>query len=100
MRELVLSSNSELQGNAETLDGHDRDTADQRADRKVDHGVLLSVFRHNAHNHECRERSDKGDIDEERCCQQSLNLFTHVTWRRIPESRQQTGHPYLKERAK
>ena len=41
--ELVVASKSELEGNAESLDGHDGDGADKRADAEVDQRVLLAV---------------------------------------------------------
>lgn len=43
MRELVVSGKRELQGNAESLDSHDRDRANRGADGQENERVLLSM---------------------------------------------------------
>lgn len=45
--ELVVSGKGELQGNAQGLDGHDRDGAGQGADAQIDQRVLLSIHGRN-----------------------------------------------------
>lgn len=42
--ELVIASQGQLDGNSKSLDRHDRNRSDSRADRKVDEGVLLSIL--------------------------------------------------------
>lgn len=62
MRELVVATQCELQGNAKALDGHDRYGADGRADADVDHWVLLPVYRRNLVNHDQGEDGHNRDI--------------------------------------
>lgn len=50
--ELVLARQRELQSDSKAFDRHDRHTADQRADREVDHRVGLAVLWNDANDHE------------------------------------------------
>lgn len=65
IRELVLASKRELDGNTKALDGHDRDGAHERADREVDHGVGGAVPGHYAEDHKGAEDGNEGNVDEE-----------------------------------
>lgn len=47
------------------LDSHDRDTADERADREVDHGVLVAIHGDDLVNHVKRKDRDDTQIEEE-----------------------------------
>lgn len=55
LSELVVAPQCELQGNTESLDRHDRDGANSRADRNVNERVLLSVQRSYPVDHDGRE---------------------------------------------
>ena len=53
--ELVVSAQAELQCDTKTFDRHDGDGADRGADADEDHGILLSVDRGNAVDHDDSE---------------------------------------------
>ena len=52
MRELVVAGEGEFDGDAETLDGHDGDTADEGADGDVDNGVCATITGHDRVDHD------------------------------------------------
>lgn len=66
-----MAGKSKLKGNAESLDGHDGDGADSRANRKVDESVLLAMNRGDLVNHE-NGKSDNSDSVEEKACKNVL----------------------------
>ena len=45
LSELIVAPQGKFQGNAKGFDGHDGDGANGRANRDVDEGVSLSVYR-------------------------------------------------------
>lgn len=67
MSELVVASKSQLDGNANTLDGHDGDGSDGAADGNIDERVLASITRAYAIDHDGREDNDQQHIEEEAC---------------------------------
>jgi hypothetical protein len=67
MGELVVAGQSKLERDSEALDSHDRDAADSRAYRQVDHRVALSVNGRYFVNHDSREYGDYEAINHETC---------------------------------
>ena len=63
--ELVVAGKRELEGDAKSLDGHDRDGADSRADGQVDESILLAVDRRNLVDHEDGEADDRDSVEKE-----------------------------------
>ena len=62
-----MAAESHLNGDAEALDGHDRDGADGAADAEVDHRVLLAVQRRDAVDHDEGEECHNDAVEEEAC---------------------------------
>jgi hypothetical protein len=62
---LVLSSHSQFHRNSESLDRHNRNSADSRANRQVNKGVLLpvlgcnSIYHNDCKNHHCGAEQQK-----------------------------------------
>lgn len=52
MAELIVAGKGQLQGNAESLDGHDRDGSHEGADAEVDERVPLPVDGRDLVDHE------------------------------------------------
>jgi hypothetical protein len=67
MGELVVTGKGQLDGNTDTLDGHDGDGADGAADGNIDQRVLASITRAHAVDHDSREDDDQQHIEEEAC---------------------------------
>lgn len=67
MGELVVAGESQLQGDAEGLDGHDRHGSHEGADAEVDERVLLSVDGRDFVDHEDGEGSDRNGVNQETC---------------------------------
>lgn len=65
MSELVISGESQLDGDTDTLDRHDGHTSDGAADGNVDEGVLASITRAYPVDHDCRKDNDQQDVEEE-----------------------------------
>lgn len=65
MSELVVSSQSELEGNTKGLDSHDGDGAHAGADRDVDHGVGQTVHWGDFVDHEGRVHSHHKGVEKE-----------------------------------
>lgn len=65
--ELVVTGKGQLDGNTDTLDGHDGDGADGAADGNIDQRVLASITRAHAVDHDSREDDDQQHIEEEAC---------------------------------
>lgn len=59
-----MAGKGKLKGNSESLDGHDRDRADSRADRKVDEGILLAMDGSNLVNHENGKRDNRDGVEQ------------------------------------
>lgn len=61
MSELIVARKGELEGDAKSLDGHDRDGADRRTDRQVNDRVLLAVDGSDLVDHnDCEDDDRKG----------------------------------------
>lgn len=72
--ELVVAGKSKLEGDSESLDRHDGDGADGRADRKVDECILLAVNRGNLVDHDEREDDDGDGVEKESCNLESVGV--------------------------
>lgn len=65
MGELVVTSKGKLQSNTESLDGHDGDRSDGRADREVDEGVPPAVDGGNLVDHKDGECDNSDGVEKE-----------------------------------
>lgn len=65
MRELIVPSKGQLQGDTESLDGHDRYGSHEGADAQVNEWVLLSVDGRDLVDHENGESRDRDGIYQE-----------------------------------
>jgi hypothetical protein len=65
--QLVVPRDSQLQGDSECLDGHDRYASHQGTNGEVNHWVFRSVFRDDFDDHVGREDCDTCDVEEETC---------------------------------
>lgn len=61
--ELIVAGKGELEGNAKSLDGHDGDGADGRANGEVNEGVLLPVDRGDLVNHKNGKADDCNGVE-------------------------------------
>ena len=64
MRQLVVSVERELERDAECLDAHHRDRADERADGEVDERRALAVHWHHLPDHHSGKDADKQAVEE------------------------------------
>lgn len=62
MGELVVAGKGKLKGNAESLDRHDRDGANGRADRDVDESIVLAVNGGDLIDHDDREYNHSSGV--------------------------------------
>jgi hypothetical protein len=69
-------------GHSTNLDTHDGHAADERADRNVNHGVLLPIFGDHLVDHVQREDRDKGHVEEEGLQSEVLEKCKIRTWLR------------------
>ena len=65
VRELIVPVERQLQGDAESLDRHDGDGADEGADAQEDQGVLLPVDGRDLVDGDERVRGDDSQIEQE-----------------------------------
>jgi hypothetical protein len=63
--ELVVAGKGKLESDTKSLDGHDGDGSNGRADRKVDDRVSLAVDWSDPINHEDGESNNSEGIEEE-----------------------------------
>lgn len=71
VRELVVSSERELEGNAEAINSHDGNGPDEGTDRDVHDGCCFSIARRDVVDHNKREHKDGEAVQEKTCGQQS-----------------------------
>lgn len=85
MGELVVTSKCQLDGDTDTLDGHDGDGTDGAADGNVNQRVLASVARAYAVDHDSREDDDQNHVEKE-ACPKSIAAFgpSSLRWRDSP----------------
>lgn len=69
VRELVVSSEGELEGNAKAINSHDGNRPDQGTYRDVHDGGRLSIARRNVVDHDKREHEDGKAVQEKACGQ-------------------------------
>lgn len=62
---MIVAGKRELEGDAESLDRHDGDGANRRADGQIDEGILLSIARSDSVNHEDGECHDCDGVEQE-----------------------------------
>lgn len=65
MAELIIAGKCELQGDAKSLDGHDRDGANCGTNGKVDESILFAMHGGDLVNHEHCECDNGSSIKEE-----------------------------------
>lgn len=65
VRKLVLSSKGKLQRDAKSLDRHDRDGANGRANGEVDESILAAVDGGDLVYHDDGENRDSYDVEQE-----------------------------------
>jgi len=65
--ELVVPGKGQLDGNTDTLDGHDGHGSDSAADGDIDQRVLASITRGHTVDHDGREDNDQQHVEEEAC---------------------------------
>lgn len=74
MSELVVSSEGELEGNAEAINSHDGNRPDQGTYRDVHDRSRFSIARRNVVDHDKREHKDGEAIQEKTCGKQLTRL--------------------------
>ena len=74
MAELVVTSERQLERNAKSLDRHDRNGPNGRADGKVDEGVFLAIARGNPVNHKDGEANNGKGVEKKTWYQLEVRL--------------------------
>jgi hypothetical protein len=74
MAELIVASERQLERNAKSLDRHNRNGPNGRADGKVDEGVLLSIARGNPVNHKDGEANNGEGVEKKTWYQLEVRL--------------------------
>ena len=80
MAELIVAGKCKLKGNTKSLDGHDGDGADGRANGKVNEGILLSVGGCNLVNHKDGKGDDGNGVEQKACVRVSTGISV-AAWR-------------------